>query len=1239
MQRSGHPYAAHSEPPAHPPLPTTTTSSLSQQQPHQQLPHPLHHRNHHNQLPRLPTSSNTPALAHPPHPDSSTRSRGESSPAVSRHSNRPDPFDSLYSDGQGRPPVMRRQSSGPGGAGGTVSRRIVVGEDGREREETREERRARKERERAARGDGHVEGEARPLSNGAESSMPPPIPSSSSLPAPVPPSSSSSKDPPSTSSKSVLTIALQRAQSAVLLDSANNFPAAIAAYSQSVRLLKEVMARVEDGSREMERKLSTGGIREGESMDEFERRKQRYERKERAKVDEARRLRVIHDTYEDRIRMLVQMGTPLPPNTVLSPSLTSLASASSAASPELPPQPTSAPLSNGTSTAHPSPALSQGSFADSTQSAGSSTAGTVRPPSMIYRRHRSDREVPSVDGADEERRSVSGLPQVSEAPTSFAPGGEAGRASLETGAEGIGSAMLGGLEPTESGEGLPQIGALPVVSSFSSGSTVRGPTSGSMLRGSGIDDDQTLLAVSTGSKRRPGSALSDSTATPSTATATAHPSPLSTTTASPFHHQPTSSAPPPPSSRPPHSVRPSDSAVSLSSVSSGENDDQPLHTAREYAAGWPPSFPAHSRQLSAPAIDEQDDLAPLESSRRPSFASFAMRRGSSASAITTTSDATLRAPLHPGGESMRRAASAQSAGSAGTLEIRPARPSRSASLASSAAMAPSLSSASMVSGTSSQGGGGGGGRTPLVNPSTAEGTISQRRMRTPQPGEEPSSALPAPPQLAVRAPSSEVERSPPFAQISPPATKSPGFSAASLPGRLRALSQPGSKRPKLQSFDSEQIPIRPPVPPLLSTATRSTSAFGTHTHTPSASISSNGSAAASRKASIPTPTGLYPQLGRSNSSSSIGSSASSAAAYRQLNSGGAAETPTSAFFPAGGNGTRASVSPVNQHHHHAPHPSQSGGVYLPVDLPSPPVASSPSSREVSLSVPPVRRPFHLMRLLVATIPSSSVSSTSSNTGGGYLSEKLFVPAQIWTTQGGAKLVAIETKVRMLDLLSTGLDALDKAGKGLLLVPVHSSAAGPAARDEAARFARELEAFEGLAEGIQSTLGKKLGTGVIGVAGGGIGGGVGGAGAGGAQEKDPKTGRKGSTASFSAWSSKLSMSLNRVTSGVSLDSQATYVDAIAKVFKQAQCLDHHLSLLFPSTTAHADDPSSPSASSAASSSSNPYLLLATPDRHRLERQLRKASEFFGVVICRFVLRDTGVLLDKYVKRGGAWLSGE
>lgn len=253
-----------------------------------------------------------------------------------------------------------------------------------------------------------------------------------------------------------------------------------------------------------------------------------------------------------------------------------------------------------------------------------------------------------------------------------------------------------------------------------------------------------------------------------------------------------------------------------------------------------------------------------------------------------------------------------------------------------------------------------------------------------------------------------------------------------------------------------------------------------------------------------------------------------------------------------------------------------------------------------------------MRLVLATMSLSSTTST-----GGYISEKLFLPSAIWRTTQGAgaatKLVALETKVRMLDLLSNGLDGVDKAGRGLLLVPIESANATAVARQEADRFARELDSFEGLAEGVQSTLAKKLGPGVVG---------------GTASMSAPNGGggRKGSAASFASWSSKLSHSLNRVTNGNSLvDSQAAYVDAIAKVFKHAQCIDEHLATVLQGARSPDHD--------------SPYDLLDRNLRLHVERYLRRCSDFFGHVVCRFVLQDVGVLLDKCVKRGGAWLSAD
>ena len=64
-----------------------------------------------------------------------------------------------------------------------------------------------------------------------------------------------------------------------------------------------------------------------------------------------------------------------------------------------------------------------------------------------------------------------------------------------------------------------------------------------------------------------------------------------------------------------------------------------------------------------------------------------------------------------------------------------------------------------------------------------------------------------------------------------------------------------------------------------------------------------------------------------------------------------------------------------------------------------------------------------------------------------------------------------------------------------------------------------------------------------------------------------------------------------------------------------CSDHHLSLLLSASTSDSQD------------ATTAYTLLPLAERHRLERQLRRASEFFGTVICRFVMKDLGMLLDK------------
>ena len=105
----------------------------------------------------------------------------------------------------------------------------------------------------------------------------------------------------SSSSKSVLTVALQKAQSAVLLDSANNVPAAVAAYQQSVRLLKEVMVRVEESAANWrakeEEKLrsrpASGGVEGEAEIQQRLRREEKIAKRETARLEEGRRLKVI----------------------------------------------------------------------------------------------------------------------------------------------------------------------------------------------------------------------------------------------------------------------------------------------------------------------------------------------------------------------------------------------------------------------------------------------------------------------------------------------------------------------------------------------------------------------------------------------------------------------------------------------------------------------------------------------------------------------------------------------------------------------------------------------------------------------------------------------------------------------------------------------------------------------------------------------------------------------------------
>lgn len=52
--------------------------------------------------------------------------------------------------------------------------------------------------------------------------------------------------------------------------------------------------------------------------------------------------------------------------------------------------------------------------------------------------------------------------------------------------------------------------------------------------------------------------------------------------------------------------------------------------------------------------------------------------------------------------------------------------------------------------------------------------------------------------------------------------------------------------------------------------------------------------------------------------------------------------------------------------------------------------------------------------------------------------------------------------------------------------------------------------------------------------------------------------------------------------------------------------------------------------------DPGLKHSSPTHVGLELSMRHAAEFFGFYICRFILNDITMMLDKFIKRGSQWV---
>ncbi|KAF4636991.1 hypothetical protein G7Y89_g1088 [Cudoniella acicularis] len=288
-----------------------------------------------------------------------------------------------------------------------------------------------------------------------------------------------------------------------------------------------------------------------------------------------------------------------------------------------------------------------------------------------------------------------------------------------------------------------------------------------------------------------------------------------------------------------------------------------------------------------------------------------------------------------------------------------------------------------------------------------------------------------------------------------------------------------------------------------------------------------------------------------------------------------------------------------------------GGLYLfNSDIHSPESPGSPNPLSAGAPIPlepcPTEfllRPFWLMRALYQTI---------AHPRGGYLSTKLFVPRDVWRVKG-VKIKSVEDKIANCDFLTAALMKLARVDTY-----------------DADAVLEEMQALEGVLEQVQATLTKKLGN-EVGVQ--GSGGMFRDAPLGGDGESNSASSKSGSTSSKSSsfsWrrlrSKNSGVALSNAYSktaltegqkeGLSMGTLPMTSTSLAKVrFRKEMLFD----------AAQAID-------QIARQVEDPGLRHADKTQVGLELCTRHAAEFFGFYICRFVLTDISMLLDKFIKRG-------
>ncbi|EAT89465.2 hypothetical protein SNOG_02734 [Parastagonospora nodorum SN15] len=319
----------------------------------------------------------------------------------------------------------------------------------------------------------------------------------------------------------------------------------------------------------------------------------------------------------------------------------------------------------------------------------------------------------------------------------------------------------------------------------------------------------------------------------------------------------------------------------------------------------------------------------------------------------------------------------------------------------------------------------------------------------------------------------------------------------------------------------------------------------------------------------------------------------------------------------------------------------SGGMHLfESDIHSPFSPGSPSPAVTNAPIPLepcpdsyLLRPFWLMRCFYQTI---------AHPRGGYLSTKLFIPRDVWRVKG-VKLKNVEDKIANCDLLTAALQKL-------------------AAADtlDADAMLEEMQALELVLDQVQTVLAKKLGN-EVGVhsvstlfkdaSTVGEGASMEGISRVGTLDQSAKSAISQSKSYLTSW-----RKLRSKNSGINLASMAS-TSARSEVPKDSLVMN-----TLPMTSLHTirfakrdisglvfEGPNSGYMSSLARlfdaaqildqiarQVEDPGLKHSSSTHVGLELSARHAAEFFGFYVCRFVLTDVTMMLDKFIKRGSEWV---